>query len=534
MAGLASRRVGRAVGTSLARPRSARWLAIALVVGLLPACSSDDKPPGTDARQPNIVFLLTDDMALPELAEMPHVQELLTAQGVSFERFYISSSLCCPSRATLLRGQYAHNTGVTSNGPIDGGFETFFYNDLESSTLGTWMQDAGYRTGFIGKYMNGYPILTEPAHVPPGWDRWVSGSVGGSPYKQYDYTLNDNGKLTSYGSSPEDYGTDVLIDKSLGFIDAAVEAKDPFFLYLNVLAPHLPATPAPPDLDLFPDAQVARTAAFDEEDVSDKPEWVQRLPRLSDEQVQENDALHRLRLQSLQAVDRGVATLIDELERTGQMDNTYVVFASDNGFHIGQHRLFPGKTTAYEMDIKVPFIVRGPGVPAGVVSDALVGNTDVAPTVAELAGASVPDFVDGRSFASLFRDPDGAWSRQAFLLERLGFTSRFGAADGTTPPGEVPIEPADNIEEATTDGDPLGELPLGRSPLYVGVRTRQYLYVEYDTGDRELYDVDADPEQVDNLAASPAAQPVLDALAAQLERLTTCRAAECQRAEDDG
>jgi N-acetylglucosamine-6-sulfatase len=507
--------------------RRALRAAIVPVLVLAGSCSSSgERPRATvSTTRPNIVFILTDDLDVSEVAAMPNVRKLLAAEGVDFQRFYVSVSLCCPSRVTTLRGQYAHNTAVKTNGPSNGGFEKAHALGLERSTVGTWLHATGYRTAYIGKYLNGYPYTVSKTYVPPGWDEWDSASLGGSPYEEYGYTLNENGRLKKYGHAAADYGTDVYVGKANNFIRASAHAGKPFFLYLNVYAPHQPATPAPADLKRFPDASVPRTPSFDEADVSTKPEWIRRLPRLSSRAKELDDELYRNRLRSLQAVDRGVASLIKELDRSGQLTNTYVVFSSDNGFHIGQHRMFPGKTTAYETDIRVPLIVRGPGIPEGVTSTALVGNTDLAPTFAELAHTPVPDFVDGRSFAALFRNPTTSWPRRAFLVEHWPLDQRRHSKPGSA----APLEPPDNRAEAHAASTPT---PIGATPAFEGERTNRYAYVEYATGERELYDVNADPEELRNLAGSKAEQPLLDAFHAHLEQLTICRASQCHAVED--
>ena len=210
----------------------------------------------------------------------------MVQQGVSFSNNLVSVSLCCPSRATGLRGQYSHNTGIKTNGGTTGGFATMFANGLESSTIATWLNTAGYRTALFGKYLNGYPNTAGDTYVPPGWDEWYS-SVKGSPYSQYNYTLNENGTLVSYGNKKKDYGNTVYTKKTKDFVTRAAQAGEPFFAYLSVYAPHGPATPAPGDEVLFPGATAPRTPNFNEADVSDKPAWVQAKPLLNAEPAEQ-------------------------------------------------------------------------------------------------------------------------------------------------------------------------------------------------------------------------------------------------------
>ncbi len=497
---------------------------VALCLVVLAGCVSSGS--GTPhANRPNIVFLLTDDMNLADIDYMPNVKSLLADAGVSFDNYYVSTSLCCPSRATNLRGQYAHSTGVESNGPTNGGFETFHLSD-EQSTIGTWLQAASYRTALIGKYLNGYPNTVTRKFVPPGWDEWDSPAIG-DPYQEFNYSLNQNGKLIHYGSDAADYGTDVYMRLATDFIQQSSKSGQPFFLYLNAYAPHEPATPAPADAALFPDAQVPRTPSFNEDDVSLKPAWIQRLPKLTDEDIASDDALFQKRLQSLQAVDRGVAALIGELKKDNALSNTYFVFSSDNGFHLGQHRMLPGKTTAYEMDIHMPLIIRGPGVTPGARSAALVGNIDLAPTLAEMAGAKVPDFVEGRSLTRLIRDPTSEWTRHAYLLERLGFSTRDAGSEA------APVEPPDNAGEGAANQAPSGsDLPLGVPPLFIGLRSKGFVYVEWATGETELYDVGADPEELHNLAGRSDEQPLVSQFHAALIPLKDCQGQDCASLED--
>ncbi len=311
-------------------------------------------------RPANILFVLTDDLDAPELRYLPATRRLIGAEGVTFDHYYVSNTLCCPSRVTTLRGQYAHNTGVWSNGGSNGGFERAFTDGLEQDTVTTRLSAAGYRTALVGKYLNGYPNIAGPTYRPPGWHTWVS-PVGGVPYSEYHYVLNDNGRFVHRGGHPRDYGTTAYVRRTEHFVRGAARAHTPFFAYLAVYAPHQPATPAPQDERKFAHARVPRSAAFDERDVSAMPRFVRDLPRFGADERAAIDELYRLRIRTLQAVDRGVEALVRTLRETGQLDNTYIVFTSDNGFHLGQHRLPAGKQTAYDTDTHVPFLVRGPG-----------------------------------------------------------------------------------------------------------------------------------------------------------------------------
>ncbi|MGL5833147.1 MAG: sulfatase family protein [Waterburya sp.] len=445
---------------------------------------------------PNIVFVLTDDLDLAAVDYMPHVKSLLIDGGTSFSNYFVNISLCCPSRATILRGQYAHNTGVYTNQKADGSFIYLYRHGLEKSTIATWLQKKGYWNGYIGKYFNGYPRKAPKNYVPPGWDQWAS-PINDSGYVGYHYTLNENGNLVEYGDRPEDYNADVYTKKAQQFINQAAQDKKPFFLHLSYFAPHQPAIPAPRHSELFLDAIAPRTPAFNEPDIGDKPTYIRQLPLLDQEEITKIDRLYQKRLRSLQAVDEGLVTLINTLKANGQLDNTYIIFTSDNGYHLGQHRLPPQKETAYEEDIHLPLYVRGPNVPAGKTVDQIVSNVDLAPTFAELAGVKPPNFIDGRSLVSLFRRPVSipqSWRQVLLLQHRLN-------------PQAKPLV-----------------------PNYRGLRTAHCTYVKYKNGEEELYDLRKDPYQLENLAKviSPA---IIKEYTQRLFHLSDCRGETCRTRE---
>ena len=525
--------------TACAVPPWPKTPALAKATSTPPATSQAAGPAHTPAApsvRHNILFILADDLDVAETAYMPRLQALLADQGTWFNNFFVNVSLCCPSRATTLRGQYCQNTQIFGNEPPGGGFETFHTNGDESSTIAVWLQAAGYRTMLAGKYLNGYPNGVAPTFVPPGWSEWYS-PVKGNAYGEFKYALNENGQPVAYGNQPADYGTDVYARKTADFIQRAAQDGKPFFAYVAVYAPHSPATPAPRHADLFPNAQAPRTPNFNEADVSDKPEYIRSRPPLNNSQIAQIDELYRKRLQSLQAVDEMIGTLVDTLQTTGQLANTYIFFSSDNGFHLGNHRLDTGKVAPYEEDIHVPLVVRGPGVPRGVKLDYIAGNVDYAPTWAELAGAQTPDFVDGRSLLPLLRPsppaPD-SW-RQCYLLQHGNPAKRSASADAAAydyPPEMAGLlEPPDELPAAEVAS--LTALPARAACItpYQGLRTQRYTYVEYVTGERELYDVPADPYQLQNMAAQ--ADPnLLQQLSTRLRELSTCSGASCRLIED--
>lgn len=503
-----------------------------LAVGACSSGGSTGAGPGAGPRQPNILFILTDDLATGDLAVMPHVRSLLTDQGVSFSNYFVSVSLCCPSRVSMLRGQYAHNTGVLSNAGGNGGFPVARRSGVERSTIATWIRAAGYRTALIGKYLNFYPQGAGPTYLPPGWDDWLS-PVRGDPGNDLAYAFNENGRIVGHGDSPDEHLTDFYVQKTAEFLTRAADADQPFFAWLAVDAPHVGAVPAPQDADAFAGVGAPHTPSYNQADVSDMPAWISGLPPLGAEVRANDDRRYRRRLQTLRGFDRELSTLVGTLEDNGQLDDTYLVFTSDNGFHLGQHRLSGGKQTAYDEDVHVPLIVRGPGVPQGATSDALVGNIDLASTFADLAGADVPGFVDGRPFTAQLHDPGAPTDRRAFLLEHW---AQEIVNPATAPPGTATVETFSTsavLGLPGSDGSPpvsvIGESP--EPPEFHGIRTRRYTYVEYVTGEVELYDDLADPDQLHNLAAT-APPALLGRLADRVAALEDCRAAACRSAED--
>ena len=479
---------------------------LALLALALPALTADPIGAASSADRPNIVLILTDDLDARSLETAPEHSPNIAAlreQGTAFANFVITMPLCCPSRASILRGQYAHNHGVLNSGGQSTGFAAFHGLDREGSTLATWLRDAGYRTALLGKYMNGYPGRAAAAtYVPPGWDEWggYKMSVGEEDFSYFDYELNENGSLVAYGSRPEDYLTDVLAAKAAAFITRSAEVGQPFFLCLAPFAPHAPATPAPRHAEAFPGLAAPRVPSLGEVDVSDKPAWVRDQVEIGPDEVALIDAHHGLRMRSLLAVDDLVAAVTDALRATGTLEDTYLVFTSDNGFHLGEHRIGYGKRTPYEEAIRVPLLVRGPGVPAGRVAEELALNVDLAPTFAELAGAEVPAFVDGRSLVPLLSGGQPAAWRQVGLVETFERRKDSGSSQTSV-------------------------------PAFGALRTVDLSYVEYATGERELYDLRADPYQMENLAesADPAA---LERLSARLAELRGCAGAGCRAAED--
>jgi N-acetylglucosamine-6-sulfatase len=462
--------------------------------------------------RPNVVLILTDDLDARLLQERPESYpniRKLASEGTTFENAFVTDPLCCPSRATILRGQYAHNHRIVGNWWPRGGSKKFRVLGLGGSTLATWLQDESYRTVLIGKYMNDY----FGTRVPVGWDDWYA--IAGN-FRSTE--LNQNGRIVSY-EPKRHHLDDVLAQKTLGYVRDTSADEQPFFMWLGTKAPHAPATPAPRHEEAFPDARLPRPPSFNEHDVSDKPEWIRDNPPLKPKRIAPMDGLYRDRLGSMLAVDEAVGRLIDALRESGELENTYVFFTSDNGWHAGEHRLTTGKWTAYEEDIRVPLIVRGPGVAEGRTLPHLVLNNDLAPTFADLAGAEVPSSVDGRSLTPLLSadpPPPEDW-RSAFLVEAARELSRSFA---------LPLS-GDQVPKGRRHA-PREE--WGR-PGLEAVRTGEYLYVEYGTGERELYDLRRDPYQLNN-AYESADPELLRRLQGRLAALRGCSGTSCEPAEN--
>lgn len=429
-------------------------LACALTLLLGPAT-----PTGGFATPPNIVFIMTDDQALSDLAQMPYTNG--RSDWLRFSNAFVNHALCCPSRASILRGQYSHHTGVDTNGNGK--------NLNESASYPVWLTNAGYENALYGKYLNNYPFAGEPK-VPPGWSSWAA--IAGPP-SAYNYTLHEPPNDVAYGSAPEDYLTDVLREKALDFLAVA---QQPFFLSLHPHAPHYPSTPAPRHDGLYDGFPITHGPNFNEADVSDKPAWVRALAKKN---VAEMDARRRNAYESLRAVDEAVQAVFDALTERGILDQTIVIFTSDNGRVLGEHR-FNGKQCPYEECIRVPLLIRVPGIPGRTIPQ-FTSNVDFAPTFAAWAGTSAPG-VDGASLVPLINGNTAGWRDRVLIRNK--------------------------------------KINGSSVPSFWGIRRNdQYVYVEYDSGERELYDLATDPYELQNVASSPAYALIRAELASQLSTL---------------
>ena len=397
----------------------------------------------------------------------------------------------------MIRGQYPHNTNILENAP---GFRNFFRNKYEEETMAVWLNRSGYKTALVGKYMNGYPVTAGDNYVPPGWTDWHAfyhhGPESDEGGYYFNYTISDNGELVDFGYAPEDYNTDVLKQRSLSFIDKSIAGRDPFFLLISLTAPHGPSIPAPRHEGLLADAEYPQKPSFLKDD--GKPAIVLDKATVPGEEFDWYDAnaFFVNRAETLLAVDEMVLEIFEVLEQTGQLENTYIIFTSDNGFHMGEHSFSGGKGLPYIEDVNVPFYMRGPGIEPGTIVSQLTANIDLAPTIADLAGAKTAEFVDGRSFYPLLKPQDETvpdW-RSGLLIE-AGYTNRDSKA-----------------------------------LIFRSVRTEKFLYVEYMDGTVEFYDQITDPFEMNDLA------PDLDTgtistLHDWLDRLKNCNAEECRTLE---
>jgi arylsulfatase A-like enzyme len=431
------------------------------------------------------------------MPSLPQTERLIGRAGLTFRNSIVSESQCCPSRATLLTGEYAHNHRVLDTNPPFGGFGAF----RPRQSLAVWLRRAGYDTALVGKYLNGYG-RARPRQVPPGWSDW-HGLLGPSVYRFFGFATNDGGTVHRH---PGRYETDTLTGIAERFLRRRARNPRPFFLWLTYVAPHVgdPVDPfsvrphgatvaSPLFRNAFLGARMPRSPAFDEADVSDKPRAIRRRAPIAPWQAARIEATWRTRQQALGSVDEGVVRVMRALRETGRLRHTLVIFTSDNGFLLGEHRVRSGKVLPYEPSIRVPLLMRGPGVPAGRTSGQLVWNGDLAPTILRATGARPAWVPDGESLWPFIRHPG---------------RSRDRAVELEGPP--------------VSNGDP--------TPLFTGVRTRRYVYVEWaKTGERELYDLRRDPDELRNLASRPAVRALQARLAATLRRLRPCVGAACRR-----
>lgn len=507
-----------------------KLISYCLVLTLLLTTGINFRPAVTQAAQPtppNIVFILLDDLdelTMPYWDALPQTAALLRDRGIRFENAFAPTPICCPARSSILTGKYGHNTGVLTNGGDQGGWETFVRNGNEQRTLAVYLQQAGYQTALVGKYLNG--IENAPAYVPPGWSEWHA-FVDNLSYAGYYYKMNHNGTVVQYGGAESDYATDVVAGKAREFIQHT-ERQDnqPFFLYVSPTAPHLPLPPAPrhqrnPYAPLT--VKAPQRANYNEADLRDKSTWLRATGEARAKQVEAfNDIDYRNRMGSLYAVDEMIVSLVQTLVQQGELQNTLLVFGSDNGYNMGSHRLLH-KMAPYEESVRVPLVIAGPGITPRV-EPRMVTEIDYAPTFLALAGVPIPADMDGRSLLPVLRNEATPNWRTDFLAQYIGGDLSGTSSNGVAremPPGYEYLASLQDI------------------PTYKALRTRTHTLIEWygeadfnGAHEYELYDLQADPFQLHNLLSTPLGrarnQQLVLQMKARMNQLASCSGATCR------
>jgi N-acetylglucosamine-6-sulfatase len=447
----------------------------------------------------NVVLILADDLDWELFDRIPRLTALKD-QGMTFTNHTVTDSLCCPSRTSILRSQYLHNHHVVSNiEETGGGWQTFKKLGEQRDCLPVWLKSGGIRTGLFGKYLNGYSEKARSkASIPPGWDAWAVPASGADSYSGYNYTLNDNGRWRSYGKTQSDFLNDVITNRTVAFIRSAPEG---FFAELASFNPHRPSPVAVRNkgthlLDVAP-----RTPSYNAYGANE-PTWMRRLADLDLKAQVSIDLQYRQRAQSAESVADSIDAVRAELTATGKAASTLIVVTSDNGYHQGTHRMRAGKRTAFHEDTVVPMIVIGPGVQPGSTVNAMTSTVDLAPTFTELLHSPTPAWVDGRSLASMLATGSvpADW-RTASLTESMG---------------------------RSTPKDP--DYQPDSPPRFTALRTPQWLFVAYRDGERELYDLAADPFELNNIAGT-ADPSIVAALNSQLQAMRACDGPTCRVAD---
>lgn len=447
------------------RGRGALAVMILLAAGLA-GCGAE--PDGTEQQgaeesaRPNFVVILSDDQNTASMDYMPITNARLADTGLTADKAFVTIPECCPFRGSFLGGGfYPANTGVLSNLELNGAAHHF----NEDNTLATRLTAAGYRTGFIGKYLHGY----KPGHIPPGWDTFIAndphGVMSQDWFSEENITIGGRDAPVPDGeilATSTDYVTDFHRDRALEFL--ASDEESPFFLLVSAIAPHLPATPAKGDENLFTDVTLE---TFTEDDISDKPDWVRQSLKVARKRCELRPDFWREQLRSLQALDRTVGRIVDALAAKGELDNTYIVFTSDNGVQVSNCSLMFDKGMEYDESIGVPFVVRGPGVRQGRTDKLVAVNLDLPQTILNLAGDTKQG--DGVDLRPLLEDGDAV--RDDMLIENFGY---------------------------------LGyRRMIKRPPIWSGIRTERWKYVEHASGESELYDLKSDPQETEGLQERP-------------------------------
>lgn len=448
---------------------------------------SPASPERLQDERPNIIVIMTDDQPFHTIAYMPTLMDQLSAKGVNFVNGFATTPLCCPSRVSILTGEYAHNHQVLTNRAPLGGALKF---DTDEASIAVWLSTAGYRTGYYGKYLNDYEALTPPGYVPPGWDEWgafldrnVDKDAENLQYYS-NFSMSENGVIAEYKGKQANFSTDLITKKSVNFIGRM--QNEAFFLFVGYYNPHSPYISAPRHDQTFRsgsgwDWLQYRPPNFNEANIRDKPAYLSELSPLSGEEI---DTAHKQILRSLLSVDDGIASILNAVDQAGLKEKTMIVFISDNGMTLGDHRFGVTKNCPYEACVKIPFIVYAPGMFTARSDDHLVANIDLAPTFLELAGVAIPNSVNGQSLVPLLRDGSATW-REEILFEHWPTEEGSGAI----------------------------------IPEFYAVRTAAWKYVEYVTGEKELYDLADDPYELTNLAGKWSYRDIEAELALRLTAL---------------
>ncbi len=544
---------------------AAAFLALlsALVFAGLQSAPSAGAASSSATQKPSFVVIQIDDATLDQLyaslnvggidvQAMPYTLSLLANRGITFNRYYVPYPLCCPSRVSLLTGRYAHNHNVRGNVPPNGGFTGFKARQAYNYNLAPWLQAAGYRTIHIGKFLNGYgdEPFDEGKDVPPGWNAWHSVLRADTNHYFYGYTLNNNGNLEGPFGDPgswetreygerDDFGcpaaplngkpcfyeTDVF-NRIASEEMYGTSPEQPFYLQLDYTAPHgdfrRPAGPEPATrhYNTFAGAPYphSRAQGFNEGSVNDKPRFIREAPYLSLQEIHTYRVYYQKALESLRSVDEGVKQVVDTLGGLSRLRNTYIIFTSDNGFFYGEHRLTGGKFIAYEPATHLPLLIRGPGIKPGTSTGELAANIDLAPTILELAGATADKSIDGRSLVPYMKDPS-LRSRRPILFESFVETADVEANGEPTTQRARPSSAHQSDASASIVAPPKD---------YLGIRLGPYKYIEWPSGEKELYDITNDPYELNNIVRVRNLSPIRAFLHAQLVRLEACVGKRCQ------
>lgn len=440
---------------------------------------------GVAVTLPNIIVVMVDDMRVDDLAAMPQAKKLVGAAdglGATYTNSYASYPLCVPSRSSFLSGQYAHNHGVIGNTEPDGGWQAFD----DSDTLPMWLQRVGYQTVMIGKYLNQYgqtQLGNDPTYIPPGWDSWAA--LVGNWLNYHAFDINMNGTVRHVTRA---YSTSNFTGRAKIQLNNRLPSGQPLFMWLSFVAPHTDGSnvrvPVAPKHEGESTVGAPDSAAFNEADVDDKPRWIKNRSLLTQAEIDKVIRLRRERRDAMRSVDDSVAQIVATLRQHGELANTVLIFMSDNGYMLGEHRIRSGKRYPYEESAAVPLLVRGPGLPTGQIPRMVV-NVDVTATICDISGASPAGHqLDGLSLLA----PLPAGRKRAILLEN------------------------------TADG--------GNPPPFAGVRAGNWLFVDYDVT-RELYDLATDLDQTTNRAGDPDLADVQQSLAATLAKLRHCNGRSC-------